>query len=92
MRPLAARAILPGMDTPRRYSEDRGRTTELALLIDDMSCGHCKAALRDAVGDVPGVSDVHVDLSAAVVVVRGEGVDAGAVREAIAGAGFRATG
>jgi copper chaperone CopZ len=65
--------------------------TELAYLVDDISCEHCKEALRDAVGGVPGVSDVHVDVSAAVVVVHGEGVDAAAVREAIAAAGFRAT-
>lgn len=34
------------------------------LAIPDMSCGHCKATVEAALGSVPGVATVTVDLPA----------------------------
>lgn len=39
------------------------------LNVDGMSCDHCVKAITKAVGSLPGVSDVAVDLSAKTVTV-----------------------
>ena len=51
------------------------------LAIDGMSCGHCVAAVRDALGDVDGVAVERVGVGAATIHVGPEGADA--VRAAI---------
>ncbi len=63
---------------------------ELELKVEGMSCQHCVAAVTNAVGSVPGVEDVTVDLATGLVKVRGH---AGAVQreemiEAIRAAGY----
>ena len=37
------------------------------LKIDGMSCGHCVRAVRDALGEVPGVQVQRVDVGEATV-------------------------
>lgn len=39
------------------------------LKVDGMSCEHCVKAITKAVGALPGVSDVAVDLKAKTVTV-----------------------
>lgn len=39
------------------------------LNVDGMSCEHCVKAIKKAVGALPGVADVAVDLSAKTVTV-----------------------
>ena len=39
------------------------------LNVDGMSCEHCVKAIKKAVGALPGVADVAVDLSAKTVAV-----------------------
>jgi copper ion binding protein len=56
--------------------------------VPDMSCGHCRAAIVEAVGALDGVDAVEVDLDTKVVTVRGAGVDDAAVRAAIDDAGY----
>lgn len=55
-----------------------------------MHCGNCTAAVEREVSLVAGVDLVEADLSTKHVVVRGEGVDDTAVREAIREAGYEA--
>ncbi len=62
------------------------RSSELA--VPGMSCGHCRAAIAEEVGRLPGVTAVDVDLEGKRVTVRGERVDDAAVRRAIADAGY----
>jgi copper ion binding protein len=57
--------------------------------VPGITCGHCATAIREAVGCVPGVSGVDVDIDAKTVRVAGDG-DATAVRAAIADAGYQA--
>ena len=61
---------------------------ELEYTVPGMSCGHCKTAITEGVTSVAGVQGVDVDLDTKQVVVRGEGLDDGAIREAIAEAGY----
>lgn len=35
---------------------------EIRLKVPDMSCGHCTAAVRGALQDIPGVNSVEVSL------------------------------
>ena len=63
---------------------------ELRYSVPGVSCSHCERAIAAEVGAVSGVTGVEVDLDAKVVSVRGQGVDDGAVRAAIAEAGYSA--
>lgn len=65
-------------------------TSEIVYSVPGVSCGHCRAAIVDEVGEVAGVSSVDVDLDAKRVTVAGEGLDDDAVRRAIAEAGYEA--
>ena len=55
--------------------------------VPAISCGHCQAAIESAVGTVPGVDSVHVDIAARTVRVEGAASDE-AVRSAIDDAGY----
>ena len=66
-------------------------------LVSGMSCGHCEAAVRDEVGQIPGVHGVHgvhgVDVSAStgrLVVTSSARVDEQAVLGAVDEAGDEA--
>jgi copper chaperone CopZ len=63
---------------------------EVTYTVTGMSCGHCKAAVEEEVGQVAGVQFVSADLDTKLVVVRGEGLDDGALRAAIGEAGYEA--
>lgn len=41
------------------------------LSIPDMSCGHCRAAVASALGSVPGVTAVEVDLAGKTARIEG---------------------
>lgn len=56
--------------------------------VPGISCGHCRVAITDEVGRLPGVSAVEVDLDAKRVTVTGPAIDDAAVRSAIDDAGY----
>lgn len=58
----------------------------LVLDVPSISCGHCKATIETAVGSVPGVDTVDVDIDAKSVSVVGG--DSAAVAAAIEDAGY----
>ncbi|WP_017607298.1 heavy-metal-associated domain-containing protein [Nocardiopsis xinjiangensis] len=64
-------------------------TTTAVYAVDGMSCGHCVDSVTEEVTEVPGVTDVAVDLEGKKVTVTSEGtVDDAAVRAAIDEAGY----
>lgn len=63
---------------------------EVTYTVSGMHCGHCKAAVEQEVGQVPGVEWVEADLDSKLVVVRGEGLEDEALRAAIDEAGYEA--
>jgi copper chaperone len=67
----------------------RGRM-EITYTVSGMSCGHCKAAVEQEVGQVPGVASVDANLDSKLVLVRGEGLEDAALRAAIDEAGYDA--
>jgi len=62
--------------------------TTKSFTVTGMSCEHCRTAVSEQVGEVPGVSPVDVDLASGRLTVTGEEVSAGAVREAVEEAGY----
>ena len=56
--------------------------------VEGMTCSHCVLSVREEVSEVEGVSAVDVDLASGRLAVTGNGVDDGAVHEAVADAGY----
>lgn len=63
---------------------------EIIFTVAGMSCGHCKAAVEEEVGRVPGVESVSANFETKLVVVRGESLADEALRAAIDEAGYEA--
>lgn len=64
---------------------------ELATFsVPGLHCDHCKAAVAQEVEAVLGVERVEVDLDSKLVTVAGTQLDGGALRTAIADAGYEA--
>ncbi len=60
------------------------------LSIPDMSCGHCKATVERALGEVPGVGTVTIDLAARAATVTGP-ADLAPLLAALDAAGYPAS-
>ncbi|OUD01722.1 heavy-metal-associated domain-containing protein [Streptomyces swartbergensis] len=61
--------------------------------VSGMSCGHCKATLTKAIGELDGVSGVEVDLDAGHVTVTSAGEpDDALIAETVDEAGYELTG
>ena len=59
--------------------------------VSGMSCGHCEAAVKDEVAQIPGVDSVDVNARSGRLVVRSSiPVDASAVLGAVDEAGYEA--
>ncbi|OZV14044.1 heavy metal transport/detoxification protein [Tissierella sp. P1] len=58
------------------------------LLVEGMSCGHCERAVKNALGELDGVSKVEVDLVTKKVEVEGEGLNDILIKGAIEDAGY----
>lgn len=57
--------------------------------VSGMTCGHCVAAVTEEVNQVPGVTEVNVDLASGGLTVTSEAaVDDAAVRAAVGEAGY----
>jgi copper chaperone len=64
--------------------------TTSTYTVTGMTCGHCVNSVQEEVGEVPGVTDVDVDLDSGLVEVSGAGVlDDAAIRAAIVEAGYQ---
>jgi copper chaperone CopZ len=64
------------------------QSPELSYSVPGVSCGHCRSAITQEVGQVRGVEFVDVDLAAKRVTVRGLDLDDAAIRAAIGEAGY----
>lgn len=59
--------------------------------VSGMSCGHCEAAVRNEVAQVPGIDDVTVSAATGKLVVTStQPIDADAVLGAVDEAGYEA--
>jgi copper ion binding protein len=64
--------------------------TSQTLNVPEIHCGHCATSIESAVGDLPGVETVKVDVAGRTVDVSYDeaGVDLGAIVTAIEGQGY----
>ena len=56
--------------------------------VTGMTCGHCVMSVREEVSEVPGVTDVDVDLASGRLTVSGDGFSDEAVAAAVDEAGY----
>ena len=57
--------------------------------VSGMTCGHCVSSVTEEVTNIPGVTDVQVDLASGAVTITSEsGVDDSAVKAAVDEAGY----
>ena len=61
---------------------------EITMKIEGMQCGHCSARVKAALEKVEGVSSAEVSHESGSAVVRGESLNAAALREAVENQGF----
>ena len=63
--------------------------TTATWTVTGMTCGHCVASVTEEVSEVPGVTDVAVELESGLLTVTSDApVDDDAVRAAVAEAGY----
>ena len=70
--------------------QTRTETNVLTLVVEGISCDHCRVAITDEVSAVSGVDSVEVDLDTKLVRVGGTDVDESAVIDAVDEAGYDA--
>ena len=63
-------------------------TATRQYIVEGMTCAHCVLSVREEVSEVPGVTDVDVDLASGRMAVSGGDIDDEAVRAAVAEAGY----
>ncbi|MCW2622971.1 MAG: Heavy metal transport/detoxification protein [Frankiales bacterium] len=66
-------------------------TSTSTYTVTGMTCEHCVASVTEEVSEVPGVTDVHVDLATGRLTVTGE-ADLQTVRQAVVDAGYQLAG
>jgi copper ion binding protein len=67
--------------------------TTATYTVTGMTCGHCVASVTEEVSQIPGVTDVDVDLESGGLTVTSEApVEEAAVRAAVEEAGYEVTG
>jgi copper ion binding protein len=63
--------------------------TTATYTVVGMTCAHCVSAVSDEVGEIPGVTEVDVDLASGRLIVTSDApVDDDAVRAAVDEAGY----
>lgn len=62
--------------------------TTLSLAIDGMSCAHCVRAVRDALGELPGVTPERVDVGHATVTLDPAATSVERLLDAVRDAGY----
>lgn len=58
------------------------------LLVEGMSCGHCESAVKEALGELTGVSNILIDLETKKVEVEGMDLNDDIIKEVIEDAGY----
>jgi len=65
-----------------------GSQERLSIVVDGMTCSHCKASVESAVYSYSGVESASVDILTGQVIVLGSGLDESAIKDKIKGKGF----
>ena len=81
---------LKGERSKTAESEDAfdGSKDRLSIMVDGMTCSHCKESVETAVYSCSGVESTSVDLATGQVIIIGTGFDEGAIKDKIKRKGF----
>jgi copper chaperone len=88
-QPAALESAVVGvwMHRPRRNAKES--TMQTTYTVSGMTCGHCVNSVQAEVGQLPGVTEVHVDLANGAVTITSDApLDETAVRAAVDEAGY----
>jgi uncharacterized membrane protein YraQ (UPF0718 family)/copper chaperone CopZ len=88
---LAALGYLLQRRVLARLSPAATGPADLTLKVDGMTCPHCVASVKRALEGIAEVTEASPDLTAGLVRIRGEHLDASGLIRAIEGAGFAAS-
>lgn len=61
---------------------------EITIKIDGMQCGHCSSRVKAALEKVAGVASAEVSHETGTAVIKGEKLDAAALKAAVENQGF----
>lgn len=61
---------------------------EITLKIEGMQCGHCSSRVKAALEKVAGVASAEVSHETGTAVIKGESLDAAALKAAVENQGF----
>lgn len=56
--------------------------------VQNVKCGGCATAIRNGLSELPGVSEVQVEIESGRVTVAGDGFDRGAIAAKLAELGY----
>ena len=62
------------------------------IKIDGMSCAHCANSVKVALQDIPGITNVDVNVRAGQATVEGSGFDDDDLKQAVEDEGYTVTG
>ncbi len=88
----AAGWVKKRLKSGRKKMQNQADVEKIVLSIKGMTCGHCTGRVQKALESVPGVVSAEVDLGANSAVVSGTGLDMQVLADAVAQAGYEATG
>jgi copper chaperone len=74
---------------PDRMEAALSASESRTYTVQGMSCEHCRASVREAVGEIGGVTSVEADLASGVLEVEGSGFTDAAIVAAVELAGYR---
>lgn len=60
----------------------------ITFLVEDMTCGHCEATLRKALGAIDPEARVQIDLPSHLLQVESARLDSKAISDAISAEGY----
>lgn len=66
--------------------------SKIEIKIEGMTCGHCAMSITNEIATIEGVSSVKVDHTLGNAIVESDGVTNEQLSEAVAEAGYSATG
>lgn len=63
--------------------------TTKSILVQGMTCNHCKANVENEIKSMDGVEAVQIDLSSGEVIISGDGIDLNQVKTGIESIGYK---
>ena len=80
------RKNIPNTETSKK--SEQNFADSLDLIVNGMTCNHCKESVESSIKSVYENAEISIDLASGKVLIRGLGLDEVAIREKIEGRGF----